>query len=70
MSNKNFDRIVMFLTDEGYPKTPHEISDWTGIPLGEVYEILQSNILFEQILYEDTLKGWVMRYSSYKIKEK
>lgn len=55
----NFERIVAYLEDEGCPKTPNEISNWTGIPLGEVYEIL-SNKVFEQILDRDTLKGWIV----------
>lgn len=60
MSNKNFERIVVYLSEEGYPKTPNEISKWTGISLGEVYEILQSNNMFEQILDGETLKGWIV----------
>lgn len=59
-TNKNFERIVTFLSDEGFPKTPNEISNWTGIPLGDVYQILQSNNMFQQIFDGDTLKGWIV----------
>lgn len=60
MSNKNFERIVAYLIEEGCPKTPNEISKWTGIPLVDTYQILQSNNMFHQIFDGDTLKGWIV----------
>ena len=62
MSNPNFERISSFLRDEGYPKTPQEISIWTGIPLNCVYYILQNNkIFFKEIIDKnDSLKGWIV----------
>ena len=60
MSNKNFERIVAYLSEEGCPKTPNEISNWTGILLVDIYQILQSNNMFQQILDGDTLKGWIV----------
>jgi hypothetical protein len=59
--NTNFERIAQFLRDEGIPKTPHEISVWTGISLNCVYYILQNNRnLFEEIFDGDSLKGWTI----------
>ena len=64
MSNLN--RIVEFLREEGIPKTPHEISIWTGIKLEEVYETLQENkIMFTQILDKGYLKGWIVSSGYY-----
>lgn len=60
MTDKNFERVVIYLSEEIYPKTPNEISQWTGIPLGDVYQILQSNNVFRQIFDGDTLKGWIV----------
>jgi len=56
----NVDRIATYLNDEGCPRTPQEIAEWTGIRLGEVYEILQGDIIFQQILSDDSLIGWVV----------
>ena len=58
--DKNFERIVKFLSGEGCPKTPNEISRLMGIPLGDVYQTLQSNNVFQQIFDGDTLKGWIV----------
>jgi len=57
----NVDRIASFLNDEGCPKTPQEIAEWTGIRLSEVYEVLQGDMIFEQILSDDgnSLIGWI-----------
>ncbi len=41
-----FERIATYLRDERYPKTPQEISVWTGVALSEVYETLQTNRTF------------------------
>ena len=64
MSNKdktNFERIAAYLMYEACPKTPHEISKWTGIDLGDVYFTLQNNgAFFREILDGDSLKGWTV----------
>jgi len=56
-----FERITAYLRDEGYPKTPQEISIWTGIPLSNVYEILQTNrMFFREIIKNESLVGWTI----------
>jgi hypothetical protein len=67
MNNKNnFERISAYLRDEGCPRTPQEISVWTGIKLGDVYEALQGNkVFFREIFDNDEydnvyLKGWIV----------
>lgn len=61
MNKNHFERIAAFLRDEGYPKTPQEISDWTGISLGCVYQTLQNNkVFFREIFDGDELKGWII----------
>ena len=62
MSNSNFERISLFLRDEVCPRTPQEISVWTGISLNCVYYTLQHNkVFFREIIDEnDFLKGWIV----------
>jgi len=56
-----FERITAYLRDEGYLKTPQEISIWTGIPLSDVYEILQTNrTFFREIIKNESLVGWTI----------
>lgn len=51
----------MFLREEGYPRTPQEISNWTGIGLMDVYDVLQNNkMFFREIIDDDSLKGWII----------
>lgn len=59
--NNNFERIATYLQDEGYPRTPQEISDWAGITLDCVYYTLQNNkSFFREIIRENSLIGWTI----------
>ena len=59
----DFERIVQFIRDEGCPKTPQEISEWTGIKLMKVYETLRiNNVFFREITINGALKGWSIDY--------
>lgn len=64
MTNKddiNFGRIANYLRDEDCPKTPQNIAKWTGIDLGDVYNVLQSNrAFFREIFICDELIGWTV----------
>lgn len=60
-NNTNFERIAQFLKDEGEPRTPNEISVWTGIRLNCVYYTLQNNkVFFREIIVDNSLKGWIV----------
>ncbi len=63
MANE-FERIAAYLRDEGCPRTPQEIADWTGISLNKVYETLRDNsAFFREIIKGDILIGWTTDYN-------
>lgn len=61
MTKQNPERISDYLRYEGMPKTPNEISVWTGIRLSDVYDTLRNNkVFFTEIIKDEGLVGWIV----------